>query len=447
MATTISPSVRRDAAIWRDFDRDLPDWFQRAKLGIFIHWGPYSVPAWAEPIGELGTVPDDEWFVHNPYAEWYLNTMRIPGSPTAQHHRHVHGDAPYDDFLDAWDAADFDADAWARLFRDIGASYVIPTTKHHDGVTLWDAPGTGERNTVHRGPRRDIVAELADAVREVGLRFGVYYSGGLDWSITDLPPHTTHQSVHDVRPRDAAYNLYAYEQVIDLIERHQPDVLWNDIEWPDAGKRTGRHSLHELFTRYYDAVPHGVVNDRWGETHWDYRTSEYEFHLESETTEAWQQCRGIGLSFGHNEVEGPEQLLSGAELARKLADIVSRGGRLLLNVGPTAAGTIPDIQQEPLRGLGRWMDRMRPYLEASSPVPADVAQPSDEPWVRWLRTPDALVAVVDHPGRVELTATGPDLSTAVLLAGNGTLERGPGHVVFQVDEPTDGPAAIAFPWD
>jgi alpha-L-fucosidase len=166
---------------WAGLSRPLPDWFQDAKLGIFVHWGPYSVPAWAEPTGELGAVDEAIWFRHNPYAEWYANTIRIPDSPAREHHRRTYGDAPYDDFLDAWRAEAFDPAGWARLFARAGARYVIPTTKHHDGVPLWDAPGTATRNTVHRGPRRDLVGAIAGAAREAGLRFGVYYSGGLDW--------------------------------------------------------------------------------------------------------------------------------------------------------------------------------------------------------------------------------------------------------------------------
>ena len=136
-------------------------------------------------------------------------------------------------------------------------------------------PAPATRNTVHRGPRRDLVREIADAVRAVGLRFGVYYSGGLDWSITDFPPHQTSAEVHDLRPVDAAYNAYALLHVRDLIDAVRPDVLWNDIDWPDAGKRTGAWSLHELFTDFYAGRPDGVVNDRWGDTHWDFRTTEY----------------------------------------------------------------------------------------------------------------------------------------------------------------------------
>ncbi|MGI3780304.1 MAG: alpha-L-fucosidase, partial [Janthinobacterium lividum] len=148
--------------LWATLSRPLPSWYADAKFGIFIHWGPYSVPAWAEPSGALGVVPEDVWFTHNAYAEWYFNTIRIEGSPAAQHHAEVYGGAPYDDFLDAWTASDFDPSDWARLFATAGAEYVIPTSKHHDGVTLWDAPGTGARNTVHRGPKRDLIGEIAD---------------------------------------------------------------------------------------------------------------------------------------------------------------------------------------------------------------------------------------------------------------------------------------------
>ena len=225
--------------IWDDLRRPTPGWLPAAKLGIFIHWGPYSVPAWAEPSGALGAVPESEWFKHNAYAEWYFNTIRIPGSPAAQHHHDVYHDAPYDDFLDEWTAAKFDPAAWATLFAEAGASYVVPTTKHHDGVALWDAPGTGTRNTVHRGPRRDLIGEIADAVRAAGLRFGVYYSrrSGLEHhrpAAAHLAPGRP-----DVATQRRGVQRLRRVAVRDLIERYQPDVLWNDINWPDAGKRTG----------------------------------------------------------------------------------------------------------------------------------------------------------------------------------------------------------------
>lgn len=433
--------------LWASLKRPLPDWFRQARFGIFIHWGPYSVPAWAEPTGALGAVPDDQWFTHNAYAEWYYNTIRIPGSPAAQHHRDVYSDAPYDDFLDAWTAAEFDPGDWAALFSRAGAEYVIPTTKHHDGVALWEAPGTGARTTVHRGPARDLVGAVADAVRAEGLRFGVYYSGGLDWSITNLAPHTRSAEVRSLRPVDAAYATYAYLHVEDLIRRYAPNVLWNDIEWPDAGKRGGPYSLHALFEHYYAAVPEGVVNDRWGNTHWDFQTSEYEAHRESESAEAWENCRGIGFSFGYNQLEDEAQSLNGHQLARHLTDVVSRGGRLLLNVGPTAEGRIPDVQRRSLEELGRWMTTAGPILRASSVVPAEVAAPGDAPWVRWLSIPGSLVAVVDGADPVPLPHAGDGLGTrpARLAGDEGRVEVIEGQLRVVSASPSAGPHLVLIP--
>jgi alpha-L-fucosidase len=447
-APTTCANQSDSSELWATLKRPLPQWFAQARFGIFIHWGPYSVPAWAEPTGALGVVPETEWFTHNAYAEWYYNTIRIPGSPASKHHQQVYGGAPYDDFLDAWTASSFDPQDWARLFAAAGAEYVIPTTKHHDGVALWDAPGTGARNTVYRGPRRDLISEIARAVRAEGLRFGVYYSGGLDWSIANPPPITSAAGVRDSRPVDAAYNTYAYLHVHDLVTRYAPDVLWNDIDWPDAGKRGGRYSLYALFEGYYRAVPDGVVNDRWGATHWDFRTSEYEAGRKNERTGPWENCRGIGFSFGYNQMEDENQSLSGYQLAKYLTDVVSRGGRLLLNVGPTAHGAIPLVQRRALEELSRWMVKMGPILRESSPISPQEALPSDEPWLRWLSTPKHLVAVVDAEGVVNLQADHRGLKVAgtQFLVGQGRID-GAGEQLraeFKAS-PQDGPIVLLIP--
>jgi len=446
---TADPGVHHaeNDRIWADLERPRPAWLSEAKLGIFIHWGPYSVPAWAEPSGALGVVPAQEWFRRNAYAEWYYNTIRIPGSSAARHHAEVYGGAPYDDFLDAWTASAFDPAAWARLFAATGASYVVPTTKHHDGVTLWDAPATGTRNSVHRGPRRDLVAEIADAVRAEGLRFGVYYSGGLDWSITSLPPHVSQAGVRRDRPRDAAYNAYALLHVRDLIRRYRPDLLWNDINWPDAGKRTGAWSLHELISDFYAGNPDGVINDRWGIPHRDFRTSEYSGGQVNEVDPGWENCRGIGFSFGYNRAEDQRHTLSGRQLAAHLADVVSRGGRFLLDVGPTAEGEIPRLQEASLRSLGRWMSEVKELIRTGQPVDRRVAEPSESPWVRWLQTPDHLVALVDAAGEASLVhrhAGVRDVGARVVGAV-GSVEVGEGTLRVNLTDLPDGPAAVLLP--
>jgi alpha-L-fucosidase len=249
------------------------------------------------------------------------------------------------------------------------------------------------------------------------------------------------------RPKDPAYNAYATLHVRDLIVRYSPDVLWNDMNWPDAGKRTGSWSLHELFTDYYAGNRDGVVNDRWGDTHWDYRTSEYEAGSENEAEPGWENCRGIGLSFGYNRAEDERHILTGRQLACHLTDVVSRGGRLLLNVGPTAEGEIPELQQASLRSLGRWMSQVGDLVRASHPVASSVARPANEPWVRWLDTPNHLVALVDQAGETTLDVDQDPVATgeAELRAAPGTVRVVGGSARVIVRELTDGPAAVLFP--
>ncbi|MFJ8023572.1 alpha-L-fucosidase [Streptomyces sp. NPDC096311] len=362
--------------------RPIPGWFPEAKLGIFVHWGAYSVPAWAEPTGALGVVDPDVWFKHNPYAEWYWNTIRIEGSPAQEHHRTVHGGRPYDEFLDEWKAELFDPADWVDLFARAGARYVVPTTKHHDGIALWDAPGTGTRNTVHRGPRRDLIDDIAAAVRARDLRFGVYYSGGIDWYAGRRDPVLHEDRMDDGRPHEAAYAAYARRQVLDLIDRHRPDMLWNDMGWP----RAGWASLPELFSHYYATVPEGVVNDRWDSAHVDFFTTEYESGRGNEAAACWQNCRGIGFSFGYNQVEGPEHLLTATGAVRLLVDVASRGGNLLLNVGPKADGTLPQEQRDVLEGMASWMAPHARAVHATRPPEPGAVEPQDgSPWVRWTR--------------------------------------------------------------
>lgn len=378
-------------------NRQLPDWALDASFGIFVHWGPYSVPAWAEPTGAWGAIPPEQWFAHNAYAEWYANTVRIAGSPAAEHQREEFSDAPYDRFLDSWKAEAYDPDQWAALFQGAGADYVIPVTKHHDGVTLWDAPGSGTLTTVARGPRRDLLAPLADAVRSEGMRFGVYYSGGLDWAFTDFPPLESMEHVEEYRPVDGAYARYAEAHVRDLITRYHPSVIWNDINWPDAGKDDG--SLVALLDFYREVVPEGIVNDRWGTDIGDYRTSEYSHDTQNETGIGWEHNRGLGFSFGYNRLEDEALTLSSRELARMYSDVVSRGGRLLINIGPEASGEIPEVQRRTLEGIAGWMQRVKPLTLGRSPIAAGtvtVASPSDpEPWFRAWRTAEQVVVIVD----------------------------------------------------
>ncbi len=437
--------------VFKRFEREVPEWFLDAKLGFMVSWGAFSVPAWGEPIGELGTIDDwKEWFKHNPYAEWYYNTIRIEGSPAREFHKKNFNGCDYDDLLDMWKAEKFQPDEWAKLFAYAGAQYIVPLSKHHDGITLWDAPGTGTRNTVHRGPKRDLIGDIATAVRKAGIRFAVYYSGGLDWEVTKTLPAISdnNQGVGGMqRPVDAAYSMYAYKHVIDLIDRYKPDVLWNDIEWPDFSKREGEYSLAALFDYYYKEVPHGVVNDRWGkETHFDYETSEYQFMADSENAPAWENCRGIGLSFGYNQVESEQHSLNTESALRHFLDIVSRGGNFLLNVGPTASGEIPEIQKKVLMGLGDWMAINSGAVYATRAIKEIPA--TDTPWVRWAKKGNSVFAYIDAVGNVEFSAPASlvnDKKAAIFGGAAITATRNGDKISMTIPAPkVPGPTVIEF---
>jgi alpha-L-fucosidase len=240
----------------------LPTWYDDAKLGIFVHWGLYTVPGWAPQVDDIQQLLRErgpaEMLRDNPYAEWYLNSSRLEGSPTWRHQRETYGpDADYDDFIGPFNdgTATADMDAIAQVCRQAGAGYVVLTAKHHDGFCLWPSaqihPGKGRYHS-----RRDIVGDLTRAVRQAGLRMGLYYSGGYDWPYNDAVLNNPADSFLAV-PNTPDYVSYASAQARELIDGYQPSVLWNDICWPAGG------DLPALFADYYNTVPDGVINDRW----------------------------------------------------------------------------------------------------------------------------------------------------------------------------------------
>ena len=336
---------------WQDImTHRLPEWYDNCKLGIFVHWGLYSVPAWSEVTWELGAEPSDvEWFTHNPYAEWYLNTLRIPNSPVQKRHYEVYGkDYPYERFTEGFTCEKWDPDAWAALFKEAGAGYVVLTTKHHDGFCLYPSAYT-DYNSMRLGPKRDLMGDLTQAVRAKGLRMGAYYSGLFDWTTYPYPKTRHGGGEYD---NTFAFADYSYRQATEVVDMYKPSVLWNDIGWP----RKGIEDLPYLFAHYYNNVEGGLINDRWSCPWYDYSTAEY-LHGTRSLDKKWEMCRGLGLSFGYNQTEGPDTVLSGHALVRLLVEYVSHNGNLLINVGPRADGTIPEIQAERLQALGSWLKR------------------------------------------------------------------------------------------
>ena len=329
----------------------LPAWYSNAKLGIFVHWGLYSVPGWA-PISH----PDHDfkstnYIVNNPYAEWYYNPMRIEGSPTWNYHRQHYGAGyNYYNFAPIFDveSSKLDPNVWAQTFKDAGARYVVLTTKHHEGFTLW--PSAQHNPTLpadRQHASKDLVGEVTQAVRAHGLKMGLYYSGGYDWTFVPGPIRTA-ADYKTVQPQSPAYGSYVDSQYRELIARYHPSVLWNDIGYPTTG-----HPI-TIESEYYNAVPEGVVDDRFSIAHSDYTSPEYQT-LHAISAKKWEECRGLGQSFGYNRAEGEAQTIAPDKLIDLLVDIVSKNGNLLLDVGPEADGTIPPVQMERLHSLGAWL--------------------------------------------------------------------------------------------
>ena len=181
----------------------VPDWYRDAKLGVFVHWGLYSVPAWADVLDRHDVTAENAYARHQ-YAEWYANTVRIEGSPTRERHERLYGVGhSYEDFADDWDPAVDAVPGIVDLARRAGARYVVPTTKHHDGFCLWDS-ATTPFTAARRGPGRDLIAQFSAAVREAGLRLGLYYSGAHDWHASEFPPLTSNDELFALRRNDEA---------------------------------------------------------------------------------------------------------------------------------------------------------------------------------------------------------------------------------------------------
>ena len=409
----------------------VPVWYDDAKLGIFIHWGLYSVPGWAPRVPDIQQLLIKDgprrMLRENPYAEWYRNTMQLKGSPTAEHHATVYGeDYPYDNFVRTFNDASSgaDLDAIAALCREAGARYVVLTTKHHDGFALWPSsvrhPVKGEYQAA-----RDLVGDLTEAVRERHMRMGLYYSGGYDWPYNDAVLSTAADAVL-AAPNDARYVEYVTAHWRELIDRYQPSVLWNDISWPTDPR------LPALFAQYYNTVAEGVINDRWREPglprnavtdalvrgvgavvqalwpyipeqrkhltfaspkHSDFRTPEYDV-LRTASARKWELARGVGHSFGANRHENAEDIITETDLIRMFCDVVAKNGNLLIGVGPRPDGTIPDVQQAPLRGLGAWLDRNGEAIYGSRPWVVTESATTDGTPLRFTKSGEGVYTLV-----------------------------------------------------
>lgn len=323
--------------------RKIPIWFQQDKFGIFIHWGVYAVPAYAPVIPNSG----------DSYSEWYWYRLNEKQKNfKAFHDKNYGANFLYPQFEKQFKAEMFNPQQWADVFKKSGARYVVLTSKHHEGYCLWnsvEADRDWQRpwNAVTGTPKRDLLGDLSTAVRASGLKMGYYYSL-YEWFnplwLTDKKRYVTQHMI---------------PQFKDLVTKYKPSIIFSDGEWELSDTAWKSEELLAWLFNESPVAKEVVVDDRWGSntrgknTRVTYTTSEYGSGMDASVI--WEESQGIGHSYGYNRNEKLEDYKSSHDLILMLVDIVSRGGNLLLDIGPTADGRIPVIMQQRLTDMGTWL--------------------------------------------------------------------------------------------
>jgi alpha-L-fucosidase len=293
-------------------------WFADAKLGIFIHWGVYAVKGTSE-----------SWAFYD-------------------------GAVPYDDYMaqrKGFTASKYDPDAWATLFKESGARYAVLTSKHHDGMALYDTK-LSDLNVVKQTPAgRDLVTPYCQALRKQGLKVGLYFSH-LDWSHPDYPHVTRVKNRYELEkdpPRWERFKKFQRGQIEEIATRFHPDLFWFDGDWDYSAEQWNAKETREMIFRL---APESIVNSRIN-GYGDYDTPEQGVPLFKPKARYWELCMTINDSWGY-QGEHDTNWKTPNQVLRILVDCISMGGNLLLDVGPKEDGTIPPEQVNVLRELGRW---------------------------------------------------------------------------------------------
>jgi alpha-L-fucosidase len=349
---------------WKSLQENyrVPAWFNGAKFGVFMHWGLYSVPA-----------HHNEWYEKHMYGadrQWHAEHFGAPDK------------FGYKDFIPLFTQSNFNAEAWAELFKKSGAKFVIPTAQHHENFAMWDSAVT-PFNAKQMGPHRDLIGELCTAVRRQGLKFGLSNHGIENFQFINPPAELAdklkaeHADLYDPKwadfynvadRSDAACEKFLvnwYARNVELIDKYQPDMLWFD-------NGVDQRYLDPLKLRvaayYYNRAK------EWGKEV-SISTKKAAYSPSNKNTEtigsiidfekiggrspagirtgAWQVDEPIGSTWGYTtgmRVNGAGSIIS------KLADTASKNGTLLLNLSPRADGTFPPEQQNTLLEIGRWLD-------------------------------------------------------------------------------------------
>lgn len=335
---------------WESLQRfTVPQWYQDAKFGIFIHWGVYAVAAFGN--------------------EWYPRNMYQQGTPEYEHHLATYGPHSrfgYKDLIPRLTAERFDPDQWAGLFRQAGARFVVPVAEHHDGFAMYDC-GFSDWCAAKMGPQRDLIGELAEAVRRQWLIFGLsshraehwwFFDGGMQFDSDVQDPRYAElygpAQARSTQPHEAFLDDWL-ARTCELVDKYQPQLVWFDwwIEEPAFAPYLRRFAAY-----YYNRAAQwgrGVaINYKHGA--FPEGTAVYDVErgqLGDIRPLFWQTDTSISKnSWGYVQ---DQDYKSATSLIHDLVDIVSKNGALLLNIGPRADGTIPEPEQAILREMGRWL--------------------------------------------------------------------------------------------
>lgn len=292
-------------------------WFRDAKLGIFIHWGIYSVDG-----------VDESWSFYNkkmPYADYMKQ-------------------------LNGFTAKNYDPQAWVELIKESGARYAVITTKHHDGIALWDTKLNNMSTAKLTPARKDVLTPFFQALRNAGLKAGAYFSI-LDWSHQDYPGFLKDSSRYEIKNDSARWKRYLafYQaQIKELSVQFNPDLFWFDGDWEhNAGEWQAKKVREMILSRN----PEAIINGRLA-GYGDYETPEQNFPITRPSLNPWELCMTSNNNWGYHPDD--THYKTPYELITIFADVISNGGNLLFDIGPREDGWIPTEQVHLLKELGKW---------------------------------------------------------------------------------------------
>ena len=333
-SVTLRPLAGPRAETPAEFDARM-GWWREARFGMFIHWGVYAAPA-------------GEWGGKTNYAEWIMDQANIPLEQ-------------YEPLCEQFNPVKFDADAWVRMAREAGMKYLVITSKHHDGFCLWPTEA-GDYHVKARTPfKRDILGELAKACKAQGVRLCFYYSI-MDWHHPDYLPRRKWETRSAEGADYSRYVEYMKAQLKELVTRYDPGVLWFDGEWEPTW--THEHGV-DLYDYVRSLKADIIVNNRVDKgrkgMQGTYDTSQFAGDFGTPEQEIpgtgldydWESCITMNRHWGWNKND--KAFKSAEEMIRSLADIASKGGNYLLNIGPKPDGTFPQESIDRLAQMGEWM--------------------------------------------------------------------------------------------